>query len=204
MRAASVALAAIAAAAAVAAEAPRGSNPVAGDAPPSALVLTLDPAACRVGFRLGATLHTVEGTFRLIEGQVEIAADGTLSGSVVADATSGETGNARRDRKMHREILKSERHPRIVFRPRRLEGPLPAAGGGTVRVHGEIEIGGDTRPMSVEALVRLDGERLEAESRFPVPYVAWGMPDPSVFLLRVEKQVEVTVTLTGRIGAPPS
>ena len=45
------------------------------------------------------------------------AASGKMSGEIVVDAKSGESGSGMRDRKMHKEILESERYPEIAFRP---------------------------------------------------------------------------------------
>jgi hypothetical protein len=47
---------------------------------------------------------------------------GKLSGEVVVDATSGESGKGMRARKMHREVLESDRYPEIAVHPDRFEG----------------------------------------------------------------------------------
>src|SRR5579859_989914 len=76
----------------------------------------LDPAQTAVKFTLGDVLHTVHGTFRLKRGALQLdPASGKVSGEIVVDARSGESGSTMRDRKMHKEILESDRYPEISF-----------------------------------------------------------------------------------------
>ena len=60
--------------------------------------------------------------------------------------------------------------------------------------------------MSVSAALARDGETVRATGKLVVPYVAWGMHDPSVFVLRVAKVVEVSFTAVGALAAaaPPT
>ena len=50
--------------------------------------------------------------------------------------------------------------------------------------------------MTVEA----SGDELSAETAFEIPYVEWGMKDPSFLFLRVAKVVEVKVSATGSLS----
>src|ERR1700736_3705857 len=62
--------------------------------------LQLDPERTTVHFTLGAALHTVHGNFRLKHGALSLdPASGKLTGEIVVDARSGESGNGTRDRK---------------------------------------------------------------------------------------------------------
>src|SRR5436305_10623215 len=85
-------------------------------APSQQLRLEFDPSKTTIAFTLGDILHTVHGSFELKRGDVEykIAAK-SVSGNVIVDATSGQSGNHSRDRKMHKEILESARFPDINF-----------------------------------------------------------------------------------------
>jgi hypothetical protein len=57
-------------------------------------VFILDPAKSTVEFTLGASLHTVHGTFKVKSGEIHFdPAKGTASGAIVVDALSGESGN---------------------------------------------------------------------------------------------------------------
>lgn len=85
-------------------------------------VVTLDPNTTKVNFMLGDVLHTVHGTFRLKSGVIQFdPATGAASGALVVDATSGDSGNKSRDKKMHRDILQSSQYPEIVFVPQNWE-----------------------------------------------------------------------------------
>ena len=88
----------------------------------------LDPAQSSVKFTLGDVLHTVRGTFKVKQGNLQIESDGKVSGQIVVDAASGDSGSGMRDRKMHKEVLESARYPEIAFRPDRIEGPLRVPG----------------------------------------------------------------------------
>jgi polyisoprenoid-binding protein YceI len=165
--------------------------------------LVLDPPDALVDFTLGATLHTVEGQIRLTGGEIRFDPEtGSAAGEIVVDATSARTGSASRDRNMHRDVLESERYPRIVFRAERLRVLRRDAQGAEVELDGALEMHGQQRPLVLPARIGSTAEGVTIEARFRVPYVDWGMRDYSNFLLRVDRFVDVTVRCEGRLAAP--
>jgi polyisoprenoid-binding protein YceI len=165
--------------------------------------LRLDPAATQIGFALGATLHTVRGSLALASGEIRFDAEsGAASGELVIDATSARTGRASRDRNMHRDVLESEAHPRIVFRPQRLALLRRDAASADVELRGVLEMHGQQHPLALPAHLTLADERVGIETRFRVPYVDWGMRDYSTLILRVDRFVDVTVKSEGRLSTP--
>src|SRR5262249_34446818 len=113
----------------------------------------VDPSQSSVKFTLGDVLHTVHGTFTVKRGGLHLDSSGKLSGEVVVDAQSGNSGNGTRDRKMHKEILESERYPEVSFRPDRIEGAVPNSGTSSVKIHGMFNIHGVDREITVPAQV---------------------------------------------------
>lgn len=161
----------------------------------------LDPAATKVDFTFGATLHTVDGSMRAREGKVRIDPDThEASGRFVLDATSAQTGVSRRDRKMHEKILESQTYPDIVFEPQRFSGELNPVGRSQLELHGMLEMHGTKRPMDMTVVATSDGAQVKGTGMMIVPYLQWGLRDPSFFLLRVEKEVRVTIHAVGRLS----
>jgi polyisoprenoid-binding protein YceI len=149
--------------------------------PPGRAVLRLDPTSTAVAFRLPGALHDTHGTFRLKAGTIELdTATTEAEGLVVVDASSGATGNAARDARMHDAVLESERFPDIRFRPARVVGTLGADGSFRATVEGTFTLHGTDHSMTSAIEGRLDGERVTVTCRFSVPYVEWGLKDPSV------------------------
>jgi polyisoprenoid-binding protein YceI len=162
----------------------------------------LDPSQTTVKFTLGDVLHTVHGAFRLKRGALRLDPDsGKLSGDIVVDATSGESGSGMRDRKMHKEILESERYPEISFRPDRIEGAVASPGKSSVKVHGMFSIHGVDREIMVPAEVDMVADHWTATVHFTSPYAKWGMKNPSTLFLRVNDYVEIDLVAAGPVVA---
>lgn len=162
------------------------------------LRLNFTPANTSVGFTLGDVLHTVHGSFQLKQGSVEYKiGSNAVQGQLVIDATSGQSGNHSRDHKMHQEILESARYPEIVFHPDRVEGTVASSGTSTIQVHGMFSIHGADHEITLPVRVELFPERWVADTHFTVPYVKWGIKNPSTFLLRVSESVEIDIHATG-------
>jgi polyisoprenoid-binding protein YceI len=160
----------------------------------------LAPAHTEVEFTVDSTLHTVHGTFALKRGTLRIdRASGRVEGELVVDANSGASGSEARDHRMTREILESAKYPEIVFQPDRIvEGALNPAGKSQVKVHGVFAIHGKQHELTALVDAQAVPEGYDATARFEVPYVDWGMKNPSTFILRVNKVATVTVHLQVR------
>lgn len=162
------------------------------------LLLQFTSGDCKIGFTLGDILHTVHGSFKLKRGEVGYdLATKLVSGALVIDATSGQSNNRVRDRKMHREILESERYPEIIFRPDRVDGKVAANGTSTLQVHGIFSLRGADHEFTMPVQLQVFPDHWTAESSFVIPYVKWGIKNPSTFFLRVSSEVEIEVHATG-------
>ena len=167
-------------------------------------VVTLVPETSSIRFTLGATLHTVHGTVPLERGELRLDPDAHgLTGEVVADLARAETGNGSRDKKMHREVLRTGEHPTAVLRVAGYEGDFASTGTSRITLRGEMVLLGKAHEVAVPADVTVTGGRVDVRAVFEVPYVAWGLEDPSAFLLRVDKTVEVEVEARGTVSELP-
>jgi polyisoprenoid-binding protein YceI len=161
----------------------------------------LDPAATEISFLLDATMHKVRGTAALERGEIRFDDEtGSAEGEVVIDATSAQTGNAKRDRDMHVKVLESESFPEIVLDVEGFAGDFDPKAPSEVAVSGRLRIHGAEHPLKLVMKLTPRGDRLEAATSFVVPYVEWGMKNPSKAFLRVGKEVEVTIEAAGRLA----
>jgi len=172
-------------------------------APAQDVAFQLDPQHTNVSFTLGDVLHTVRGTFKLKHGTLRLdPASRKLTGEIIVDAKSGESGSGMRDRKMHREVLESDRYPEIAFRPDRVDGTVSLQGRSSVRVHGIFNIHGSDHELTVPADVEMSSDHWTATLHFAVPYANWGMKNPSTLFLRVNESVDIDLTAAGTLDRP--
>jgi polyisoprenoid-binding protein YceI len=162
--------------------------------------LSLDTARSEVHFTLVDTLHTVRGTFHIQQGDVTFdPATGHANGSIVVDALSGKSGNPIRDHRMAKEQLKAFDYKTVAFAPTRFTGTFNPTGDSTLQVHGLFTLLGTPHEIDVPMQVQISGDQVHAVGSFPVPYVQWGLRDPSTFMIHVEKEVRVELDLTGTL-----
>lgn len=150
------------------------------------------PAQSVANWTLTDPLHTVKGDFKLKS--CDMRYDGVsrqATGEIVFDAASGESGNGARDHKMHKEVLESAKYPDIRFRPDHVEGTVAGSGVSTVQVHGMFGIHGAEHEMAIPIELKLDAGQWSATAKFPVPYVKWGMKNPSLLFLKVGDTVDI-------------
>jgi polyisoprenoid-binding protein YceI len=166
------------------------------------LAFTVDPTQSSVHWMLGSSLHTVHGTFALKRGSFQFdPATGKASGEIVADATSGKSGNDGRDRKMDKEVLESGRFGEIVFRPDSITGKLESQGESTVQIHGILVLHGSEHELTVPVQANLSGNHWAGSARFSIPFIEWGLKNPSTWLLKVEHSVSIELELKGTMQA---
>jgi polyisoprenoid-binding protein YceI len=159
--------------------------------------LALTPEATKVQFTLTDPLHTVHGSFNLRRGQIDFNTDtGKASGQVVVDVASGNSGSDARDSRMHANVLESKKYPEAIFTPDHVDGALAVPGTSTVKVHGTFTIHGTPHELTMDVHTSGAADRMHAIMAFDVPYVAWGMKDPSNFILTVSKTVQMTIETT--------
>jgi polyisoprenoid-binding protein YceI len=182
--------------------APTLSQQQATPAAVSEIVLTLDPAQSKVHWIVDSTLHTVHGTFALKSGTLHFDPEtGKAGGEIIVLAPSGESGSNMRDARMHREILETAKYPDVVFRPTQVEGKVGQSGASDVKLSGVFSIHGANHDLTALVHAELMGDRWRGTGTFEVPYVKWGIKDPSNFLLRVKPVVNVELEMSGEVKA---
>jgi polyisoprenoid-binding protein YceI len=162
--------------------------------------LELDPAKTQIHYVLGATAHTVHGVFQMTSGVINFdPTTGVASGAIIVDAASGNSGSEGRDKKMDKDILQNEQYHDIVFYPKKVIGSVPSQGSSQIQVQGVFRLHGSDHDLTMMIPVQINGKEVSATAHFAVPYVAWGLKDPSTFILRVAKEVTVEIDTRGTL-----
>jgi polyisoprenoid-binding protein YceI len=159
------------------------------------------PDASEVKMTLNTTHELVTGTFHLQSGSIDFdPATPKLSGSVIVLAASGKTGNGSRDKKMNNDILLVEKHTTVSFEPKSYTGTLAATGDSTLQVTGIFTLLGTPHEITVPMQVHLDPTTAAAKAHFIVPYVQWGLKNPSFLIWKADNDVTIDLSLTGHLS----
>jgi hypothetical protein len=101
---------------------------------------------------------------------------------------------------MHNDILVVEQHATVSFEPRSYSGAIAASGDSTIQVTGIFTLLGMPHSIAVPVVVHVEGPAATVKAHFVVPYIQWGLKDPSFLFWKAEKEVEIDLALSGRIS----
>ena len=100
---------------------------------------------------------------------------------------------------MDKDVLDVKHFADITFTPQSYTGTIAPTGDSTIQVTGIFTLHGTPHNLTVPMQLHFSGTSLTAKTHFTVPYVKWGLKDPSFFILKVAKQVEIDLTLAGSV-----
>ena len=172
---------------------------------PSALAqhqtFAVNPDASEINMTLNTTHEVVNGTFHIQSGSIGFDRSASkMSGSVVVLAGSGKTGNDSRDKKMNKDILKVGQYTSVSFAPKTYTGTIAPSGDSTIQVSGVFTLLGSPHDITIPLQIHLDGSNASARAHFVVPYVQWGLKNPSFLFWKADNDVAIDLSLVGNIA----
>jgi hypothetical protein len=161
----------------------------------------VNPDASEIKITLKTTHETVNGTFHIQSGSIEFdRSNSKMSGSVIVLAGSGKTGNDSRDKKMNKDILKVDQFTTVSFAPKTYTGTIAPSGKSIIQVSGVFTLLGNPHNLTIPMQIEMDSSKTTAKTQFVVPYIAWGLKDPSFMFWRAEHDVAVDLNLVGQVS----
>jgi polyisoprenoid-binding protein YceI len=161
----------------------------------------VNPDASEVKMTLKTTHEVVNGTFHIQSGSIEFdRSNPKMSGTVIVLAGSGKTGNDSRDKKMHKDILKVEQYTTVSFAPKTYTGTIAPSGNSTIQVSGVFTLLGNPHDLTIPMQLHRDGAKTTARAQFVIPYVQWGLKNPSFLIWKADNDVAMDLNLVGQVS----
>ena len=162
----------------------------------------VNPDASEVRMKLNTTHEVVDGTFHIQSGSINFDRTASrISGIVIVAAGSGKTGNDSRDKKMNKDILKVDQFATVSFAPKSYSGTVVASGDSTIQVSGVFTLLGTDHDLTIPMQIHIDGSKATAKGQLVVPYVRWGLKNPSFLIWKAENDVAIDLTLVGDLAS---
>lgn len=144
---------------------------------------------------------TVVGRTDKVSGTIEIAGNELTAAEIEVDVASVATDTDRRDNYFRSNAMQTDEHPTATFT---LTKPveLPEIGAKAVKVKatGNLELAGESRPVTATIEVVRSGDSVRASGSIDVTFADWGIQAPNLGFVKVEDsgQVEFLVELEQR------
>jgi polyisoprenoid-binding protein YceI len=162
---------------------------------------TVNPNMSQVQMTLKTNHGVVHGTFHIQSGSISYDRSAPkISGSIVVAAGSGTTGNNSRDKKMDKYILKVAQYATVTFMPIGYTGMIAPTGDSTIQVSGILTLLGTLNAITIPMQIHVAGDDCTAKAHFAIPYVRWGLKNPSFMFFRAANDVDLDLNLIGKLS----
>jgi DUF4097 and DUF4098 domain-containing protein YvlB len=163
--------------------------------------LVINPDTSEVKMTLKTNHEIVNGTFHVQSGSIEFDRSAQkISGSVVVAADSGKTGNDSRDKKMDKDILKVGQYTTVSFAPKTYTGTIAVSGDSSIEVSGVFTLLGTPHDLNIPMQVHIEGPKAAVKAQFVIPYVQWGLKNPSFMIWKADNDVAIDLNLVGQLS----
>jgi polyisoprenoid-binding protein YceI len=161
----------------------------------------VNPAESDVKMTLNTTHEVVNGSFHIQAGSIEFdRSTPRMSGTVAVLAGSGKTGNDSRDKKMNKDILKVDQFTSVSFAPKTYTGTIATSGDSIIQVSGVFTLLGTGHDLTIPMQIHIDGSKATVRAKVVIPYVRWGLKNPSFLIWKAENDVAIDLNLQGRLS----
>ena len=101
---------------------------------------------------------------------------------------------------MRKDILKVEQFATVSFAPKAYTGTIATPGDSTIQVTGVFTLLGTPHDLTIPMRIHIDSQKTTAKAHFVVPYVEWGLKNPSFLIWKAENNVDIDISLVGAIS----
>ncbi len=96
--------------------------------------------------------------------------------------------------------MEVEQHATVSFEPKSYAGVIAPSGDSTIQVTGIFTLLGTPHEITIPILVHLEGTTAAAKAHFVVPYIQWGLKNPSFLIWKADNDVAIDLFLVGSIS----
>jgi polyisoprenoid-binding protein YceI len=172
----------------------------------------IDSSVSQASYHVGETFFNRNNQFKVavgtthgIQGQILVdRAHPSQSriGQITVDISQLTSDSRRRDREIRSQWLESARYPTAVFTPTAIDGLPGAYVDGraiSIRIAGNLEVHGVTKPVTFTGTVTLNGQTLTGDATTNVLMTDFGFDPPSLLgFLQAQNQVELEIQFTAQ------
>jgi polyisoprenoid-binding protein YceI len=159
--------------------------------------LAFDQSQSSISFLVSTTLHPVTGNVRRFSGKVTLPSlsdPSQASVTLTVEASSLDTNNEGRDKKMREGCLEMSRFPTIRFKSLEIRnGSKSYSPGqaGKAEILGLLDLHGIQKKITVPVDYNYTGETLHVTGKAMVRMSDFQIPEPKFLLLRVKDEIEI-------------